>query len=48
MCYIYTDFRGLLDYDIFLEGRYHYTVMEMRKDIDNLGTKAARKAYGVE
>lgn len=48
ICYIYTDFRGLLDYDIFLKGRYYYTVIEIRKDIENLGTKAARKVYGVK
>lgn len=48
MCYIHADFRGLLDYDVFLEGRYHHTVMEMRKDMVNLSTKAAREAYGAE
>lgn len=48
ICYIHADFRGLLDYDVFLKGRYYYTVIEMRTDIVNLSTKAARKAYGAE
>lgn len=33
---------------MFLEGRYHYTVIDMRRDIDILPTKAARDVYRVE
>lgn len=46
--YIYTDFRGLLDYDVFLKGRYYYTVIGMRIDIDNLLTKSARDTYSAK
>lgn len=46
--YIYANFRGILDYNVFLEGRYYYTVIDMRRDIDSLPTKAARDAYRVE
>ena len=45
-CHINSEERGALDYDIFLEGRYHHTVMSMREDLDALTTRAAREAYG--
>lgn len=48
MYYIYADFRGILDYDVFLKGRYYYTVIGMRIDIENLLTKAARNTYRIE
>ena len=47
-CHINSEERGALDYDIFLEGRYHHTVMSMREDLDALTTRAAREAYGSE
>lgn len=46
--YIHADFRGVLDYNVFLEGRYYYTVMEIRHDMDSLLTKAACEAYSVK
>lgn len=46
--YIYTDFRGVIDYNVFLKGRYYYTVIEIRYDIDSLLTKAACKAYSIK
>lgn len=46
--YIYLNNRSALDYDIFLEGRYYYTVLEMRKDINNLPTKREREEYSTK
>lgn len=46
--YIYADFRGVLDYNVFLEGRYYYTVIEIRHNIDSLLTKVAYKVYSVK
>lgn len=48
MYYIYADFRGVLDYNIFLEGRYYYTIIEIRHDIDNLLTKARQEVYSIK
>ena len=47
-CHVNSEERGALDYDIFLEGRYHHTVMSMREDLDALPTRAAREAYGTQ
>jgi len=45
-CHIASDDRGSLDFDTFLSGRYHHSVVEMRNDIDALRTKALRETYG--
>ena len=36
----------VLHCDIITHGRYHYQVMEMRREISGLKTAAARKEYG--
>lgn len=46
--YIYLNNRSTLNYDIFLKGRYYYTVLEMRKDINNLPTKREREEYSTK
>lgn len=46
--YIYANFRGVLDYNIFLEGQFYYTILEIRYDIDSMPTKAAYKVYSVK
>jgi len=46
--YIYLNNRSTLNYDIFLKGRYYYTVLEIRKDINNLPTKREREEYSTK
>jgi hypothetical protein len=40
------DPNAVLHFDIVTHGRYHYQVMEMRREISGLKTAAARKEYG--
>ena len=45
-CHIDNEQRGSLDYDTFLEGRYHHTVLAMRAHLDGLPTRQGREAFG--
>lgn len=45
MCFIYSNKRSTLDYNTFTEGRYYYTVISIRQEIDYLLTKKARNKY---
>ena len=45
LCHIDSEQRGDLDFDTFLEGRYHHTVMSMREDLEAQPTRQAREAY---
>lgn len=45
MCFIYSNKRSTLNYDTFTEGRYYYTIIYIRQDIDYLPTKKARNDY---
>lgn len=47
LCYVPTEERRLLDYNIFTNRRYYRTVLAIREDIDNLPTNAVRQVYGV-
>ena len=37
---------AVLDFDVQTHGRYHHQVVEMRRQMDSLGTAARKKAYG--
>lgn len=44
-CFITKEERGKLDFDIVDSGRYHHQTMAMRKQLNSLGTNAARQRY---
>ena len=48
LCHVDSQQRGDLDFDTFLEGRYHHTVMSMREDLEAQPTRQAREAYGTK
>lgn len=45
-CFITSTKRGDLSYDTFLDGRYHFQTIEMRKDMETIGkTKVVKENY---
>ena len=46
LCHIDSEQREDLDFDTFLEGRYHHTVMSMREYLEAQPTRQTREAYG--
>ena len=47
-CFISSEERGDLLYDTFLDGRYHFQTIEMRKDMEASATKMDREKYATE